>query len=330
MPTPASASSSGASDGHTHGSDALLARFERWLRYEKRYSAHTLTAYRKDLQQFFAFLEERFGLELQHNWSQAETIQHRHVRAWMVFLLEGGIVERSVGRKLSSLKTFWRFLRREGLAKQDPCTKVSIPRSAKRLPKSLPQEPLQQLLEAMRRGAEEETVPGFSNFRDRCTMELLYGCGLRRAELIGLRYADIDWSNGQLRIRGKGSKERLVPFGRTLSETMASYWAARKKLVEPSPEGAFLLTDKGKPLYPSWVYRMVRRCVTSISAAAGLGPHALRHSFATHLADAGADLNAIKALLGHSSLASTQVYTHNSIERLRAVHEQAHPRSGQS
>ncbi len=323
---PHSASSNGSEPTTPSGAAPVLARFERWLRYEKRYSPHTLTAYRKDLQQFFAFLSERFSLGA----DAPKAIQHRHVRSWMVFLLEAGTGERSVGRKLSTLKTFWRFLQREGLADQDPCAKVSIPRTAKRLPKSLPQEPLGQLLEAMRQVPEDEPVPGFSNLRDRCVLELLYGCGLRRAELIGLRHADIDWSNGQLRIRGKGSKERLVPFGRTLSETVASYWAARKRLVEASPEGALLLTDKGKPLYPSWVYRMVRRCVSSVSAAEGLGPHALRHSFATHLADAGADLNAIKALLGHSSLASTQVYTHNSIERLRAVHEQAHPRSGKA
>jgi integrase/recombinase XerC len=318
------AASSSALPSSEHRS--VLERFERWLQYEKRYSAHTLTAYRKDLSQFFDFCAERFELDA----GQAKAIQHRHVRRWMVFLLESGVSERSVGRKLSSLKTFWRFLQREGLANQDPCAKVSVPRTAQRLPKSLPQEPLEQLLEAMRRVPEDEKVPGFSNLRDRCVLELLYGCGLRRAELIGLRYADIDWSNGQLRIRGKGSKERLVPFGRTLSETLASYWAARKRLIEPSPEGAFLRTDTAKPLYPSWVYRMVRRCVSSVSAAEGLGPHALRHSFATHLADAGADLNAIKALLGHSSLASTQVYTHNSIERLRAVHQQAHPRSGEA
>jgi integrase/recombinase XerC len=161
-------------------------------------------------------------------------------------------------------------------------------------------------------------------------LELLYGCGLRRAELIALRPIDLDLSSAQVRVLGKGGKERLVPLGKGLSKTLDRYLAARTQHFGASPEGPLLRTDRGGPLYPSWVYRIVRKCLTFVTTAEGLGPHSLRHSFATHLANGGADLNAIKELLGHSSLASTQVYTHNSVERLREVYRQAHPRADKS
>ncbi len=303
-----------------------LPGFLAWLRHEKRYSAHTVDAYRRDLDQFLAFLAEVHDIPA----TEPGLVRHGHIRSWLVHLLERDVSARSSSRKLSSLRTYWRYLRRLGLAGADPTTKVIAPRQPARLPRTVQATDLDRLFRRLEAREEEEPVPGFSHLRDRTALELLYGCGLRRAELIGLRDVDVDLAGRRLRVHGKGNKERILPVGDRLADTLRAYGAARDRAFGPSAEGPLLRTDKGAPLYPKWVYRTVRACLAAVTAAEGLGPHALRHSFATHLADGGAELNAIKALLGHASLASTQVYTHNSTERLREVYRQAHPRAEDS
>lgn len=297
-----------------------LTSFLSWLRHEKRYSPHTVQAYSRDLGQFGDYLERTFEQSLE----QADLVKHIHIRSWMVSLMDSGQNESSVKRKISSLRTYWRFLKIRGLTEGDPLQKVILPKSRKRLPKFVESPALEQLFKLMR--AQEE-ADSFSGLRDRTVLELLYGMGLRRSELIGLDCSDIDSRSGRLRVRGKGSKERDLPLRGRLSESVRQYEQARNLEFPHNPEGAFFLTDRGERLYPKFVYRLVRNCLSLVTTAEKRSPHVLRHSFATHMSDAGADLNAIKELLGHASLAATQVYTHTSISRLREVYRQAHPRA---
>lgn len=288
--------------------------FYHYIAYEKRFSPNTLTAYRKDLEQFTAFAEEVYGLV------SPEEVRHTHIRAWVVDLLSNDRSVRTIHRKLSTLKTYFRFLLARKVIERNPMLKVVTPKAGRRLPVSLQEEELRRLLEDVPFG---EDFPGR---RDRLLIELLYATGMRRSELIGLRIADLDFPAGQLRVMGKGSKERLIPFGRNLGRRLERYLRLRKETF-PEAGDRLLLTDAGRPLYPKLVYNIVRRYLSLVTTADQRSPHVLRHSFATHLSDRGADLNAVKALLGHSNLAATQIYMHNSIERLKRVYEQAHPKA---
>lgn len=242
--------------------------------------------------------------------------------------MDQGVKERSIGRKLSCLKTYWHFLLREGLTKLDPTQRVLTPKMPKRLPAYVEATDLDRLFTLLEEAGDEgEGLPGFSNFRNRMLLELLYATGIRRAELIGLNEEDADLASGLLKVRGKGSKERLLPLSVDLSTKIAHYLGAKAGYFASGSGKALLVTDKGARLYPSFVQRIVRNHLTLVTTLQKKSPHILRHSFATHLANAGADLNAIKELLGHSSLASTQVYTHNSIDRLKDVYRKAHPRA---
>jgi len=301
-----------------------LDRFLSWLRFEKRYSPHTLEAYRRDLGQFLHFALEQHAIPA----DQPGLVRHGHIRSWMVSLMDQGVKERSIGRKLSCLKTYWHFLMREGLTKLDPTARVLTPKMPKRLPAYVEAVDLNRLfvmLEAEEGG--EEAVPGFSKLRNRTLLELLYGTGIRRAELIGLNHEDADLAAGVIRVLGKGNKERLLPLSRDLSTKLEPYLRTKATFFGVEAKEALFVTDKGARMYPSFVHRIVRNHLTLVTTIQKKSPHILRHSFATHLANAGADLNAIKELLGHSSLASTQVYTHNSIDRLREVYRKSHPRA---
>jgi integrase/recombinase XerC len=302
-----------------------LDRFLAWLRFEKRYSPHTLEAYRRDLEQFSAFLHARGKDGL----ADPRQISHHQVRSWMVFLLDSGQRERSVNRKLSSLRTYWRFLQREQPELPDPTARVLSPRVPRRLPVFVPELALERLMDHLQQAVVqvEDGQDAFPAYRDWCAVELLYGAGLRRAELIGLNLGDLDRESGLLKVRGKGAKERMAPLGQALLDVLDRYLEVRHAHFPREPEAPLLLTDKGKRLYPTLVYRIVQRGLSLVSTQQKRSPHVLRHSFATHLANAGADLNAIKELLGHSSLAATQVYTHNAMERLREVYRKAHPRA---
>ncbi len=303
---------------------AIPDRFITWLRFEKRYSPHTLEAYQRDLTQFLQFIELQFAIPA----DQPGLVRHTHIRAWMVSLLDQGVVERSVGRKLSCLKTYWHFLLREALVSKDPTKRVLTPKMPSRLPSYVEAADLGSLFRLLlEQEPGEEVIPGFSRRRDRVLLELLYGTGIRRAELIGLNHADADLSSRSLLVRGKGNKERLLPMSKDLVKSLEEYSEAKSPHFECGSADPLLVTDKGVRMYTAFVYRIVRKNLTLVTTVQRKSPHILRHSFATHLANAGADLNAIKELLGHSSLASTQVYTHNSIDRLREVYRKAHPRA---
>ncbi|MCB0572706.1 MAG: tyrosine-type recombinase/integrase [Phaeodactylibacter sp.] len=288
--------------------------FLHYIQYEKRFSPHTLTAYSKDLEQFLQYIEQICGL------SAVDEVTHQHIRGWLVHLIGQGLSARTANRKLSTLKAYFKFLVRRQYLPADPTAKVSAPKVGKRLPSAIRKPELEQLFSM---APMEE---GYEGLRNRMLLELLYDTGMRRSEVIGLKVEGLDLGRLVILVHGKGGKDRLIPISRELAGQLQAYLQAREQDFPPG--GPLFLTSKGAPLYPRLVYRIVHKYLSAVSGNEQRGPHALRHSFATHLSENGASLNAIKALLGHASLASTQVYTHNSIERLRQVYLQAHPKAG--
>lgn len=291
--------------------------FLRYLALEKRYSAHTVAAYQKDLEQFFSFVDQTFDpLPL-------AGIQHNHIRSWIVSLVTGGMASSSIRRKLSALNRFFQFCIRQKTLVHNPMLKIIAPKVGRRLPVYVPEGDMERLL-------AQTPAQEFAAMRDYLILDLLYSTGLRRSELIGLRLEDIDFSRLQLRIKGKGNKERLVPFSHTLKDQMQQFIHIRSTAFPDGGSSQLLLTDQGKPLYPKFVYNVVHKSLSQFTTVEQRSPHVMRHSFATHLSEHGADLNAIKALLGHANLAATQIYTHNSIARLKEVYQQAFPKAESS
>ncbi len=280
----------------------------------RMYATHTVTAYANDLAQFNTFLSESYSL------ISVSEVRHFHVRAWIVSLMRNEIEPRSVRRKLSALKAFFKHLIARNVIAEDPSRRVAIPKVGKRLPVVAEEKSMEMLFE------EVEFSPDFKGIRDKLILDILYTTGLRRSELADLKINAIDLPQQHFRISGKGGKMRILPFGKPLSLAIATYLEAKREAGFDS-EPILIVTDKGKPMSPEYIYQKVHRYLSLVTTVEQRSPHVLRHSFATHLLDHGADINAIKDLLGHSSLAATQLYTHNSIERLKDVYKQAHPRS---
>ncbi len=287
----------------------VAERFLSHLRHQKRSSPHSLLAAQNDLKQFEAFLEKEFP---QTTLLSAE---YEDIRAWIVWLMEQKFKERSINRKIHSLKSFYRYLLTQKLIDSLPTAKVRTLKTPKLLPKFVREDEMQHLLE------NEFFTHDWKGLRNRLVLELLYGTGLRCSELINLKINDLSFGNNTLKVEGKRGKERLIPFGETLALYLKSYLALR-----PQKTPYLLITNTLKPCYPSFIYLTVRKYLTYTSSDKK-SPHVLRHTYATHLLNEGADLNAIKELLGHSNLSATQMYTHNSIDRLKKVFEQAHPKS---
>jgi integrase/recombinase XerC len=295
----------------------MVEKYLQYLQYEKRFSQHTLSAYTVDLSQFSDYIKETYSLT-----SLAE-VRHLHIRSWVVELMDTDISPRSINRKLSCLKSFYKFLRTRGFIEENPMLKVVAPKVGKRLPHYVSEQSMDLL-----QTPEITFESGFSGSRNKCIIELFYGTGIRQSELIQLRLQDIDHSARVIKVLGKGKKERIVPLHPALYDTIQEYIIQRKSMPYYKEEKYDLfLTDKGESLYPKLVYNIVKRYLSYVTTIEQRSPHVLRHTFATHLSNNGADIKAIKELLGHSSLAATQVYTHNSIERLREVYEQAFPRA---
>ncbi len=296
------------------GTDFSFDTFLDHLQFEKKYSSHTCIAYRNDLSQFRAFTEDQFDV---HSWTAVKATM---VRSFIAELMDSGLNPRSINRKISSLKSFYRFAIRQGLVQENPMPKVTAPKVSKRLPVYLEQEPMELLLNELQDG-----ITDFPSLRDAVILELLYGTGMRLSEAIGLSDADINFAASTIKVLGKRNKERIIPVSRELIQLLQQYISIKQKHGFTAEH--LLLTDKGRPAYPRLIYSIVNRNLSKVSTLKKKSPHVLRHSYATHLLDRGADLNAIKELLGHSNLAATQVYTHNSIERLKEVYKQAHPKS---
>ena len=289
--------------------------FFKYLEYEKRYSPHTLTSYRTDLGQFAEYLAQTYQI------SDPAEADHTIIRSWIVSLLQEKMEARSVNRKIACLRSYYKFLLKNGAISQNPMLKVTAPKAGKKLPAFLPQETMQQLFEQI------EFPDTFEGWRDKTVLELLYGTGMRLSELIGLKENAIDFYKKTIRVLGKGQKERIIPINASLENCLKTYLKQKAQEFPDNPAAALLVTAKTQPLYPKLVYRIVKNYTGMVTTSQHRNPHMLRHTFATHLLDNGADLNAIKELLGHSSLAATQVYTHNSIEKLKAIFEKAHPKA---
>jgi len=292
-----------------------LDAFAHYLRFEKRYSRHTITAYLGDLQQFSDYLAANYETDL-----ALLSISHIHIRSWLAELKEGQepLQARSINRKISSLSGYCKFLMRGGVLQRNPVRMLHSIREPERLPVFLKEQETAQLLEEVSFGE------GLKGFTDRLILELLYLTGMRRSELIGLKEADIEWSLRQLRVLGKGNKERLLPVSEATLDELRAYIAAKKE--QGLPQDRLLVLNSGHGLYDGYVYRVVKAYLSQVTTLKKKSPHILRHTFATHLLNHGAGIQAIKELLGHASIAATQIYTHINIEELKKVHKLNHPR----
>lgn len=289
-------------------------RFLNYLDFEKRFSTHTRTAYDMEIQRFLDFVEGE-GLIF-------EEVDYRFVRYFISTLKESGKASSSVNRAVSALKSYYKFLVREGLSNNNPALALKALRTPKKLPVAVEKDKMVGLLDSI-----ESTVNTFEDRRDYMVIELLFGTGIRLAELLAIKEKDIDVLNKKIRILGKRNKERFVPVHSTLLTEIDRYLTMKKAVFGENNCEHLIVTNTGKPAYAKLVYRIVNKYLTMITSQQKRSPHVLRHSFATALLDNGADLNAIKEILGHAGLVATQVYTHNSAERLKSIYKQAHPKA---
>ncbi len=290
-----------------------INNYLKFLQYEKLSSKHTVTSYQTDLLQFKSFIE------IHYKTDDIQRVNHLIIRSWLAHNLNEGISARSISRKLSTLRAFYKFLKKENIVTNNPLIKVQAPKVEKRLPVFLEKKSIDKLLD------EVDFTDDFEGERDRLIINLFYSAGLRLSELINLKIIDIDSYNQQIKVLGKRNKERIIPVSNEIINQINSH--LNNKNSNGFSNEMLFCTNKGQNLYPRLVYNIIHQKLALVSSLKKKSPHVLRHTYATHLLNNGADLNAIKELLGHSSLAATQVYTHNSIERLKEVYNKRHPRS---
>jgi integrase/recombinase XerC len=283
-----------------------------YLQTEKRFAENTLISYKSDLEQYHAFCLK--------NGKEGMDLFFRTIRNWVVELMEQGYAPKTIHRKLSSLRSYCKYLIRRGELDSDPVAKVLKPKMNKRIPQFVDEKGMNRLLD------DYEFGDDFSGTRDRLIINLLYQTGMRRIELTELRVSSFDPAQLTLKVLGKRSKERIIPVGREIADEISTYLQKRREVDGVGSE-MFFLTEKGNPVYPKLVYRIVTRYISMITTLEKTSPHILRHTFATHMLNSGADLNAIKEILGHANLSATQVYTHNTFEKLKSIYNQAHPRA---
>lgn len=293
----------------------MVTSFLKYLAYEKRSSAHTITSYQLDLEQFAAFLKIQYEIE---DPSQA---LHPQIRSWIIALVEQGHMPRSINRKLATLRSYFKFLQRREILQTNPMSKVKSLKTEKKLPDFVQEKEILNLLDRF------EFPDDFKGWRDRLILELFYSTGMREAELIGLRDTDISFHDSSLKVLGKRNKERILPVADYLMLTIKKYQEKKNEAFQGNSSSQLIVNNNGNPAYPMLIYRTVNHYLKLFSSVEQKSPHILRHTFATHLLDKGAELNAVKELLGHSSLAATQVYTHNTLDKLKKVFEQAHPKA---
>ena len=284
----------------------LVNFFLDHLSIERRLSSHTITSYSTDLEQFTAFI----------NPTELQQVQAMDVRKWLISLSDDSIQNRSINRKLATLRTFYKYLLRTGKITENPMTSIRMVKTTKKIPHFVRESEMENLVE------NRIIATNFSEARDELILFLLYGTGIRLAELISLQNSQVNLAAKTIRVIGKRNKERMIPIPTFLVELIETY-----RQFCTFENAHLLLTDKGEPLYPMFVQRLVKKHLGEFSQLEKLSPHVLRHTYATHLLNRGADLNAIKELLGHANLAATQVYTHNSMEKMKAIYQQAHPKA---
>lgn len=292
----------------------LTNSFLDYLRYERNYSEKTVSAYGEDLLQLEEFAREEAG-----DFNPVE-VKPDLIREWIVSLMDKGYTSTSVNRKLSSLRSFYKYLLRQGRVEVDPLRKISGPKNKKTLPSFLKESEMNKLLD------ETDFGDGFKGCRDHLIIEMFYATGMRLSELIDLDDKDVDFSASLLKVTGKRNKQRLIPFGDELRDTMLAYVDVRNETVSER-SGAFFIRENGERLYKNLVYNLVKRNLSKVVTLKKRSPHVLRHTFATTMLNNEAELGAVKELLGHSSLATTEIYTHTTFEELKKVYKQAHPRA---
>lgn len=292
----------------------VIQPFLDYLKFEKRYSRHTIISYETDLVSFFNYIEAQYGQ------LSIDQLSHTYIRSWLASLKDEGLTGKTINRKISSLKSLFKYQLKAGVIKQTPMVKIISPKNEKRLPSFVADKDIYTLFNHV------EFSDNWQGKTERLLMMLFYNTGMRLSEVINVKDSYINFSNHTLKILGKGNKERIVPISPEVAEEIKTYQTNRNLLINQRDD-FLLINEKGKRLSPRSVYSSVKKYLSLVTTIEKRSPHVLRHTFATHLTNNGADLNAVKELLGHSSLAATQVYTHNSIEKLKNVYKKAHPKA---
>ena len=292
-----------------------IQHFLDYLKFEKRYSRHTITSYQNDLVAFFDFLQMQFG-EL-----ALVDIKPTFVRSWLAGLKENGMEGKSINRKISALKSFFKHQLRQQNIKVSPMATIISPKVSKRLPQFVDKADMDTLFDHV------EFPNNWEGRTQRLLIQLFYNTGIRQAELVGLKESQVDRHNNSIKVLGKGNKERIIPVSNKLMDVLQGYISGKRTELELFEAELLLVNARGKKLYPRYVYNTVKKYLSLVTTIDKKSPHVLRHTFATHLMNNGADLNAVKELLGHSSLAATQIYTHNTIDKLKDIHKKAHPKA---
>ena len=292
-----------------------IQHFLDYLKFQKRYSQHTVISYQNDLDSFFIFLQAQYGE------TPLTEIKATFIRTWLADLKQQGLESKSINRKISTLKTFFKYQLLQQSISVSPMNAIISPKINKRLPQFVDKKDMVTLLQHV------EFPDDWDGKTQRLLIELLYNTGMRQAELAGLKEIHISPGNNSIKVLGKGNKERIIPVSKQLMKDMQEYMLAKKKNFEVYDNVFLLVTANGKKLYPRYIYNTVNKYLSLVTTIDKKSPHVLRHTFATHLMNGGADLNAVKELLGHSSLAATQIYTHNTIEKLKDIHKKAHPKA---
>lgn len=292
-----------------------IQSFLEYLKFQKRYSQHTIISYETDLRYFFDFLITQFQEQ------EPQNIKPAFVRSWLAQLKGEKNSSKTINRKISSLKTFFKFLIKKEIIEVSPMATIVSPKQNKRLPQFVEKKDTETLFTHIEFGE------GWTGKTEQLILQILYNTGMRQAELIGLKESQVDYAKSSIKVLGKGSKERIIPISGELLEAIKSYVAAKNSQITIADRHYLLVKQDGKQLYPKWVYNVAKKYLSMVTTIDKRSPHILRHTFATHLSNNGADLNAVKELLGHSSLAATQVYTHNTIEKLKDIYRKAHPKA---
>lgn len=300
-------------------------KFIQHIKFEKRYSPHTVSAYQSDLAQFLLFLNPP---DTDPTITGPADITHHDIRNWMVQLMDAGVSPRSVNRKLATLRKYFKFSLQQGDITANPTSLINAPKVPKHLPVVVDGDKLTGMLDGkLDTGQEKIFSDDFEGTRDKLIIEMLFGTGMRLAEMTGIKETDINFYEGTIKVLGKRNKQRIIPLNNELLLLLKAYTEVKKSKNFHNNSVTFIVTNKGTDIYPKLIYNTVHKYLANISTQNKRSPHVLRHTFATSLLNKGADLNAIKELLGHANLSATQIYTHNSVERLKSIYKQAHPKA---